>query len=240
MNEPRPTRSQACQQDGFRQPGSGLAVVFDVDGTMVDNAAFHQAAWIEMCQRRGRPITAEYYTSHIHARSNELIVPALFGAGCSPEFIAQIGREKEQLYRDLYGPVIREIPGLTHLLTALQRRRVPCAAASNSPKANVDMVLDSLQIRPYFQVVIDRDQVTRGKPHPDLLLTAARELGFPPSNCVVFEDSAPGFAAADKAGMPYIAITAGACPAELKHAKTARAMHEDFASVDPDKLLVAP
>jgi len=153
------------------QTDAALAAIFDVDGTMVDNAAYHQAAWIELCQRLGKPITPAYYTTHIHARSNELIVTTLFGEDCSPKFIAQVSRQKEQLYRDLYRPVIREIPGLTNLLIALQARGVPCAAASNSPKANVDMVLDLLDIRKYLQAVVDRDQVARGKPHPDLLLT---------------------------------------------------------------------
>ena len=236
MTTDRPTSIRPHRTTKAPQPDPGFAAVFDVDGTMVDNAAFHQAAWSELCRRHGKPITGEYYTTHIHARSNELIVPTLFGQGCSPDFIAEISREKERLYRDIYSPVIREVPGLTTLLAALQKRGVPCAAASNSPKANVDMVLDLLRIRPHFQVVVDREQVTRGKPHPDLLLAAARGLGFPPKKCIVFEDSAPGFAAADNAGMPYIAITAGACPEELKHATTAKATHADFTSVDPDSL----
>ena len=65
------------------------------------------------------------------------------------------------------------------------------------------MVLGRLGIRPYFRVVIDRDQVTRGKPHPDLLLAAARRLGYPPEQCLIFEDSAPGFAAAREAPEPW-------------------------------------
>jgi HAD superfamily hydrolase (TIGR01509 family) len=220
-----------------QRPGAGFAVIFDVDGTMVDNAPFHQAAWIELGRRRGKPITAEYYRSHIHARSNELTVRALFGDDCSAEFVAEVSAEKEQLYRDLYAPEIHEVPGLTRLLEALRSRGIPCAAASNSPEANVSMVLDLLQIRSFFRVVIDRDQVTRGKPHPDLLLAAARGLGFPPQKCLVLEDSAPGFAAARHARMPYVVITAGACREELSEATDAISVHADFTSVDPDGLI---
>ncbi len=220
-----------------RPPGAAFAVIFDVDGTMVDNAPFHQAAWIELGRRRGRPITAEYYQARIHARSNELIIRDLFGEDRSAEFVAGVSAEKEKIYRELYAPVICEVPGLTELLSGLQNRNIPCGAASNSPQANVNMVLDLLQIRSFFHVVIDRDQVTRGKPHPDLLLIAARGLGFPPGRCLVLEDSAPGFAAARNAGMPYVVVTAGACPEELCEAMDARAVHADFTSIDPDRLI---
>jgi beta-phosphoglucomutase len=204
---------------------------------MVDNAPFHQAAWIELGKQRGKPITADYYRTRIHARSNELIVRSLFGEACSAEFIATISAEKERFYRDLYAPMIREVPGLTDLLRRLRRQNIACAAASNSPEANVSMVLDRLHIRSFFHVVIDREQVTRGKPHPDLFLTAARGLGFPPNRCLVFEDSAAGFAAARNARMPYIVITAGACSEELMEATDAKAVHADFTSLDPDRLI---
>jgi len=227
----------AASSPNGQQPDAGFAAIFDVDGTMVDNAPFHQAAWIELGKRRGKPITAEYYRTHIHARSNELTVRRLFGEDCSADFIAAISTEKEQLYRDLYAPKICEVAGLTDLLRVLWSRNIACAAASNSPAANVNMVLDLLRIRSFFRVVIDRQQVTRGKPHPDLLLAAAQGLGVPPRRCLVFEDSTAGFAAARNAHMPYIVITAGACLADLVEATDAKDVHADFTSVDPDRLV---
>lgn len=213
-----------------------FAAIFDIDGTMVDNAGFHEAAWIELSRRHGKLISAEFYRANIHARSNERNVPVLFGESCSPEFIGKISSEKEQIYRDMFRPAMEELPGLTGLLKALNDRSIPCAAASNSPKDNVDMVLDDLGIRKYFRAVVDRDQVDVGKPHPEIFLVAARKLGFPPDRCIVFEDSASGFAAADAANMPYVVITAGASPEDVKLAVNAKAMHRDFSTVAPDDL----
>jgi beta-phosphoglucomutase family hydrolase len=182
-------------------------VIFDVDGTMVDNAQYHQAAWTELGARYGKSITSQFYQEHIHAHTNDSIVRTLFG-DVSSEQIAKISNEKEIIYRASFRPAIKEIPGLTNLLKALKNDAVPCAAASNSPEANVDMVLDELNLSQYLDVVINNDQVERGKPDPEIFLTAAVGLHIQPQRCVVFEDSISGFKAARRAKMPCIAITA--------------------------------
>ena len=182
-------------------------VIFDVDGTMVDNAQYHQAAWTQLGARYNKTITSEFYQEHIHAQTNQSIVRAIFG-DVSDEAIAKISSEKEIIYRASFRPVLKEIPGLTNLLKALKNDAVPCGAASNSPEANVDMVLDELNLRQYLDVVINNDQVERGKPDPEIFLTAAAGLHIQPQRCVVFEDSISGFKAARRAKMPCIAITA--------------------------------
>jgi len=219
-------------------PHPPLAAIFDVDGTMVDNARYHERAWIELAGRRGRPIDGEYYRKNIHARANDLIVRTVFGEGCSAEFVRTVSREKEELYRETFRPAMKDTPGLTGLLEALSARGIPCAAASNSPKENVDMVLDGLGIRKFFRAVVDADQGLRGKPAPDLLLAAAERLGVPPESCVVFEDSASGFAAADNAGMPYVVIAHGATAEDRSRATNALAMYPDFRSIDIESLPV--
>lgn len=222
------------------RPGGGsapFAAIFDVDGTMVDNARYHETAWIELCRQRGRPITPDYYRRNMHARSNERIVRVLFGEACSSETVAAISRQKEELYREMFRPVIREVPGLTRLLQRLRERGVPCAAASNSPRENVDMVLDELRLRDCFAAVIDVDQVARGKPDPELFLTAAGRLGFPPERCIVFEDSASGFEAARRAGMTCIAIAGGSTAEDREQTASVRAVFSDFRCVDVESLL---
>ncbi|HPD46592.1 MAG TPA: HAD family phosphatase [Anaerohalosphaeraceae bacterium] len=211
-----------------RTNGARWGVIFDVDGTMVDNAAFHEKAWIELGRRYGLPITREYYRTHIHARSNDRNVQGLLGGKATPEQIRRLSDEKEAIYRDSFRPMIREIPGLTAVLRALHAAGIPCAAASNSPRENVDMVLDELGIRQYFDVAVDRDQISHGKPDPEILLTAADKAGLPPERCIVVEDSSSGFKAAENAGMKYIVITAGADPEELKHAVRASAVYRDY------------
>ena len=228
-----PQRKLSMPQD---KPNENWAVIFDVDGTMVDNAKYHEQAWIELGRRHNLPITGQYYREHIHSRSNDKNIRKLFNGNATEEMVHKFSSEKEAIYRETFRPVIKEIPGLTDLLKALKKRSIRCAAASNSPQANVDMVIDELNIREYFDVIIDYTQVTNGKPDPEILHTAADNLAVPYEKCVVVEDSISGFKAAERAGMPYIVITAGADTEELKHAKTPGAIHNDFTTITPTKL----
>ena len=195
---------------------------------MVDNRHYHEKAWLELGRRRGLGITQEYYRAHIHSRGNMEIGRLLLGEDADPKTIVEMSEEKEAVYRELYRPELREIAGLGALLEELAKAGIPCAAVSNSPKGNVDLVLDGLGIRDAFKLVIDRDQVTNGKPDPELLLTAAERLGLQPAYCLVLEDSVSGFGCAEAAGTPYIVVTAGADPNELVHAKHPAAMVHDF------------
>ena len=117
-----------------RKTQSDWAAIFDVDGTMVDNARYHEAAWVELGRRHGFPITPEFYRQHIHARSNDRNIRTLLGESACEEDIRRLGDEKEQIYRDRFGAVMKEIAGLTNLLAALSAEGVACGAASNSPK----------------------------------------------------------------------------------------------------------
>lgn len=218
------------------KPSTGWGVIFDVDGTMVDNAEYHQAAWVELGARYNKTISSEFYQERIHAQTNQSIVRAVFG-DVGDEAIAKISSEKEIIYRESYRPVIKEIPGLTNLLKALKNDAVPCAAASNSPQANVDMVLDELNLRQYLDVVINNDQVERGKPDPEIFLTAAAGLHIQPQRCVVFEDSASGFKAAQRAQMPFIAITARP-DRQILRLIAGRPAHADFTKITPADLKV--
>lgn len=215
---------------------SNFGVIFDIDGTMVNNTPYHREAWFELCRRYNIPLDHESYHQKIHARSNDRIVPALFGLHVDNAFIRKIETEKESFYRQSFKPVMKETPGLLALLKQLHRHSIPCAAASNSPKENVDFILDELNIRSYFKAVTFRDMVRVGKPDPELFLKAAEGLNLPPAQCMVFEDSASGFKAARAAGMPYIAITFCGDPHELTEARDAAAVCRDFTELTPAAL----
>jgi beta-phosphoglucomutase len=219
-----------------RQGQSDWAVILDVDGTMVDNARYHETAWIELGRRHGFGITPDFYRQRIHARSNDRNIRALLGESASEADIRRLGDEKEQIYRDRFGPVMKEIAGLTNLLMALSAEGVACGAASNSPRANVDMVLDGLEIRRYFRAVIDRDMIRVGKPDPEMFLRVSNDLSIEPRRCIVLEDSASGFLAAQRAGMPCIAIAHGADPEDIRSADHLAAVHRDFTTLSPGLL----
>lgn len=213
-----------------------FGVIFDVDGTMVDNCGYHRNAWIEFGSRHGLEITPEYYNEHIHSRSNDKIIRTLYDKDMDIDAARKIAEEKEIIYRETFGPVMTEIPGLKKLLEQLHAAKVPISAASNSPKKNVDFVLDGLGVRDYFDFIIDRDQVKIGKPDPQLFLLAADGLGLNKDRCIVVEDSVSGFKAAENAGMAYIVVTAGADEDELKYATTAKGMYVDHSQVTVEGL----
>jgi beta-phosphoglucomutase len=218
------------------QEKPNLGVIFDVDGTMVDNAPHHQQAWIELGKIYDLPIDAEFYDQHIHARNNVSIAKILFGDDIPMEKIKKVGGEKEAIYRENYRPIVKEIPGLIDLLKVLNENNIPCAAASNSPEDNVTMVLEELSIGKYFAAVIDHDQVTKGKPEPEVLFTAAKKMGVESDKCVVFEDSPFGFQAAESANMAYVVITEGANGENMSAPYSPNAIHKDFTDVTVEEL----
>ncbi len=214
-------------------------VVFDVDGTMVDNHAWHQAGWIELGRRRGLPIDADYYRDHIHSKDNGVILENMRKNFGLPELGQDVADEKEAIYRELYRPVLKPMDGLMDFLEQLRLQRIPCAVASNAPEPNARMILEALAIEDLFAAVITPGPTLPGKPEPDIFLAAAAALNLAPSRCVVFEDSYSGFLAAGAAGMPCVAILHGASTVSLPYAARTQAQHRDFTTVHLPELLEA-
>ncbi len=213
------------------------AVIFDVDGTLVDNHEAHEAAWLVWGQRHRVTIDHAFYQEHLYARPNDRILRTLLGEQVTDVEILDWAVEKETIYRELYQPRMMEMPGLTALMHGLVAAGLERGVASNAERVNVDFVIDGLHLRPHFKVVLAREDVAHGKPDPELFLRAARALGYPPAECLVFEDSATGFEAARRAGMPCVAITGhsrlGVLPPHVVD------VHRDFTTVTVRDLLRA-
>lgn len=215
-----------------------FGVIFDIDGTAVDNHAHHEEAWLLWGERNNKPIDRAFYRDHLYARTNERIFRTLYGDAISPEEIVRRAADKEAIYREIYGPVMQPMPGLVKLLTALKQADIPCAAASNAERVNVDFVVDGLELRPFFPVVLASEDVKHGKPEPDLPLLAARRMGIPPARCLVFEDSWAGFEAAHRADMSVVAITGHSRAAALP--PYVLAQFQDFRAVTLDMIAAFP
>lgn len=192
-----------------------FGVIFDIDGTIVDNHAHHEEAWLLWGNRNNKPIDREFYRARLYARTNEQIFNILYNGNISPEEILQFADDKEAIYREIYGPVMKPMPGLVDLLLELQRLNIPCAAASNAGRINVDFVMEQLRLRKFFRAILASEDVTHGKPARDIFLLAAKELEVAPTQCRVFEDSSAGFEAAHRAKMRVFAITGHSRTAEL-------------------------
>lgn len=185
---------------------SGLALLFDMDGVLVESTGVHTAAWEAYLARHGIP--AAGVMEKMLGKRNDQIVRVLWGPMISEEEVFRHGAEKERLYREMMAPVFERhvVPGVVGFLRAIREQGVPCALATNAEPANVDFVLDRLGLRECFNVIVDGHQVRRPKPDPEVYLTAAARLGVAPYNCVIFEDSPGGLQAARASGGRVVAV----------------------------------
>jgi beta-phosphoglucomutase len=176
-----------------------------MDGVIVDSNPVHRESWALFSRRYGLETTEEML-QRMYGKRNDDIVRDFFGDHLLPEEVAARGRAKEQLYREMVADRIESmlVPGLRQFLETHQG--TPMGLASNAEPENVDFLLDRAGLRPFFQVVVDGHQVRRPKPDPEIYLRAAELLAVAPANCIVFEDSPSGVAAAAAAGMRVIGI----------------------------------
>jgi beta-phosphoglucomutase len=191
------------------------AIVWDVDGTLVDTAEQHFRAWSRLAAEIGKPFTRADFAATFGMRNPE-ILRKLFFPDADDRLCAELGERKEDLYR----ASVREegtqlLPGAARLLAAFAAARWPQAVGSSAPPGNLDLLLGITDTRRYFATVVTGDDVTRGKPDPEVFLAAAAKLGVEPGRCVVFEDAVAGVAAAKAGGMRCVAVTfVGHHPAE--------------------------
>ncbi|MDR1593265.1 MAG: HAD family phosphatase [Prevotellaceae bacterium] len=177
-----------------------IAVIFDMDGVLVDNAHFHERAFSEYFSQFGTKLTPEMF-----GRGNEELMAELF-PNESKERRIELATGKEAYYRQIYEPHIKPVAGLVELLEELKKNGILIAAGSSAPVENIDFVLDKLQIRNYFDVVVIAAMVQKAKPAPDIYLKSAELLNVKPENCLVFEDALAGIAAARSAGMKVAGV----------------------------------
>jgi beta-phosphoglucomutase len=194
------------------------AVIFDLDGTLVDNNAYHIEAWKAFYDKIGKPFSKEEYTQNINGRINRDIFNYVFNTTLSPDQIDTYSHEKEAMYRELYKPHIKPINGLLDFLEELEKAKVPKAIATSGLIPNINFMFEHVPIKNYFYDVIDASQITHGKPHPEIFLKAAIAVNAVPSNCVAFEDSVAGIRSAKAAGMKVVGLTTTHTAEEIKDA----------------------
>jgi len=196
-----------------------FALLFDLDGTLVDTEALHRQAFQVVF---GRDIDMDYYASQIAGRSNDRIMAAAFPDRSVEEHLA-LSERKERLYRSFVGR-LDPTPGLPELLDWAARHGFPCAVVTNAPRANATLVLAALGLGDRFDCVIAGDEVGRPKPHPEPYLSALAALGGDASRAVGFEDSLSGLSAAVAAGLPTFGMLTTLGEAALLQAGAIRAI----------------
>lgn len=180
------------------------ALLFDLDGVIIDSMPLHTEAWEVYLKRFGK--WTPDLERRMHGARNDQIVSAFLGEDLTPVQIFEHGAAKERLFREMMQPQLEAhiVPGLREFLAA--EPDAPKAIASNAEPANIDFVLDGAGLRKYFQAVVDGHQVAHPKPFPDGYLRAAELLKTPPENCIVFEDSPTGVEAGRRAGMRVVGV----------------------------------
>jgi len=196
---------------------NGFAVIFDMDGVLVDNNRYHNIAWLEFCRRKNFKITTEEIASRF-GNLNEEYFRFLYGRELPKEESERLGEEKEAIYREIYAKEIQPAKGLVGLLTELKNFGFKLAVATSANRNNLDFVLDKTNIRDFFDVLVDSSMVSKGKPNPEVFLKAAGLLNVSVSKCMVFEDSLHGVEAACNAKMKVIALTTTFPQEKLKSA----------------------
>lgn len=193
------------------------AVIFDLDGVLIDSADAHWHSWRRLAADLGIPLALEQFRGTF-GRQNGDIIPLFFGAHLDPARIEQLGETKERYYREYLGNRIQPLDGAVDLIRACHAAGWRCALGSSGHPQNIALALRALEVEDVMTVVVTGKDVSRGKPDPQVFLLAAERAGVPPQACAVIEDAPAGIDAALAAAMIAIGVTTSHDAARLAHA----------------------
>lgn len=183
------------------------AVIFDLDGTIVNNMPWHAQAFDAFVARHGLPPMDMAMRERTDGKRNREIFPILFGRELTTVELEALEEEKEGMYREISRGRLEPLGGLVALLDLLDAHGIAAGVATSGPRKNVTHTLAEIGLTDRFRAIARGDQVERGKPAPDVFLLAANLLGVDPADCLAFEDAPLGIASARHAGMYCVAVT---------------------------------
>lgn len=185
----------------------GKAVaIFDWDGVVVDSSSAHEQAWVRLAAAEGLTLLPGSFLRGFGKR-NEVIIPEIHGWAHEPSEIRRLSLAKEAHYRDLAsGGLIRLLPGVRELLAALRAAGIPRVIGTSTHRANLDLAFTRFGLAAEFDGAVSSEDVTRGKPDPEVFLKACALVGGDPSRSVVFEDTLAGVTAAKAGGFRAVGL----------------------------------
>ncbi|MHA8074212.1 HAD family hydrolase [Aquirufa sp. HETE-40SA] len=193
------------------------AVLFDMDGVIVDNLPFHVEAWLLFCERNGIPLTREVFYKELNGMNSKDTFEWFYKKEMTRSEVEKLEEEKELLYRGFYAAHRKPAEGLVSFLQDLRSRGIKTALATSAGPGNIDFIVDGLGIRDQFDAIIGGAEVKKGKPDPEIYVKAASLVGVAPEDCWVIEDSLQGIASGLAAGARVVGITTSHTAEELAH-----------------------
>jgi beta-phosphoglucomutase family hydrolase len=182
------------------------AVIFDMDGVLVDTNPFHVQKWEALLTEYGVAFDRKALPKQVLGPGNDSILRHFFGERISADDRRRLSEEVEARFRKAFAPHAKPLPGIERLISECHDHGVSVALASAAMSKNVMFILDALELRPYFHVIVTADEIAQSKPHPEIFSKTAQKLALPPADCVVIEDSFVGIEAAKRAGMKCVAV----------------------------------
>lgn len=180
------------------------AVLWDMDGVIVDTYAGHLDSWTRALAEVGQDLTEETF-KRTFGMNNRLILKTIYGRDLDEDFVQRVSDRKEEIFREDIRGRVKTLPGVVDWLARFQKMGLKQAVASSAPQANIDALLDELVIRSYFQAEA-AGATLRGKPDPAVFLLAAQLLDVDPRDCLVIEDSIAGVEAGVRSGGKVLAV----------------------------------
>jgi len=196
------------------------AVIFDMNGVIINDERIHQESWRVYCKKHGFQITEEDFKHNVFGRTEKDTFTYLYNREITPEELEQFSNERVDTAIEIFKPQIKMTEGLQNLLDELLEMNIPMAIATSARKRYFNFIMDQLNIRKYFIVVLTAEDITKGKPDPEIYLETASKLQIEPQNCIVFEDTLSGIKAAKAAGMKVVGIATTHFKEELGLADT--------------------
>jgi beta-phosphoglucomutase family hydrolase len=193
-----------------------LGAIFDWDGVIIDSSAHHEESWERLAKETGYQLPPGHFKKGFGMK-NEVIIPNLLKWTSDPVEVSRLSLRKEALYREIVLEwSLKPLPGVVNWLDQLRDQNIPCAIGSSTHRLNIETGLELIGLKDRFQSIVSAEDVSHGKPDPEVFLTAASRIGVGPEASVVFEDALVGIEAAHRGGMKAVAV-ATTNPIDLLH-----------------------
>lgn len=205
-----------------------------MNGVIINDERIHQESWRQYCQNHGFQLTEEEFKHEVFGRTEKDVFEYLYKRPITPDELAKFSDERVDVAIDIFKPQIKLADGLQSLLEQLHEMKIPLAIATSSRRRYYQFVIDALLLSKFFQATVTAEDITHGKPHPEIYLAAAKALGVAPADCEAIEDSVSGIKSAQAAGMTVTAIASTHQPDELQSAER---VIKSFTEIDASTLI---